>query len=222
MSVDSVRPRRTPVIQASPTTPPAARTRTSGRISAMHRRLRTGARRAVVLQTFGMHPTRCLIAALACALACALALPATAAAADDPTVPTAVQIDAVVGPDDDTTCTVDGDLYKPTGASADHPVAAILTTNGFGGSKASQATLAKSYVKRGYGVLSYSGLGFGDSDCKIQLDDPDWDGKAASAMIDYLGGGRADNAGHKVDWVIRDIDNHNGGQSANDPRVGMI
>ena len=27
-------------------------------------------------------------------------------------------------------------------------------------------------------VISYSGLGFGGSDCKITLDDPDYDGKA--------------------------------------------
>ena len=37
-------------------------------------------------------------------------------------------------------------------------------------------------------MLSYSGLGFGGSGCKITIDDPDWDGKAASQLVDYLGG----------------------------------
>src|SRR4051794_36461772 len=102
-----------------------------------------------------MHRTLPLLTILA-----ALAVPAAAFAAD-PLTPTPVVVPAVVGPNNDTTCNVDADLYKPTGASAEHPVAAILTTNGFGGSKASQAALAKGYVARGYGVLAYSGLGFG-------------------------------------------------------------
>src|ERR1700690_3499898 len=36
------------------------------------------------------------------------------------------------------TCLIVGDLYRPAGASAKHRVPAILTTNGFGGSKADQ------------------------------------------------------------------------------------
>src|ERR671920_777470 len=39
-----------------------------------------------------------------------------------------------------------------------------------------------------YAVLSYSGLGFGGSDCKITLDDPDWDGVAGRQLVSYLGG----------------------------------
>ena len=49
---------------------------------------------------------------------------------------------------------------------------AILTTNGFGGSKDDQAGIGKAFASRGYEVLSYSGLGFGGSGCKITLDDP--------------------------------------------------
>ena len=56
---------------------------------------------------------------------------------------------------------------------------AILTTNGFGGSKADQAGLGEAFAKRGYAVLSYTGLGFPDSGCKISLDDPGVDGEAA-------------------------------------------
>jgi pimeloyl-ACP methyl ester carboxylesterase len=84
-------------------------------------------------------------------------------------------------------CNIVGDLYKPDSASAANPVPSILTTNGFGGSKDDQATMAKEFAARGYAVLSYSGLGFGGSGCPIELDDPDWDGKAASQLITFLG-----------------------------------
>ena len=43
-------------------------------------------------------------------------------------------------------------------------------------------------MRQGYAVLSYSGLGFGNTNCKITLDDPDWDGKAGRQMVDVLAG----------------------------------
>jgi ABC-2 type transport system ATP-binding protein len=103
------------------------------------------------------------------------------------------------------TCLIVGDLYKPANASPQHPVPTVLTTNGFGGSKNDQASMAIVLAKRGYGVLSYSGLGFGGSGCKISLDDPSYDGKAGSQLISYLG---------NLDWVKKD--------GPDDPRVGMI
>ena len=93
-----------------------------------------------------------------------------------------------VGPDGSQPCDVIGDVYTPAGADAAHPVPAILTTNGFGGSKDDQAGIGAAFASRGYLVLSYSGLGFGGSGCKITLDDPDYDGKAAKQLISYLGG----------------------------------
>jgi len=167
------------------------------------------------------------------ALAAAVALigPASAGAAD-PFTKTDIQVVATVGPNNNTQCTVDATIYKPADASAAHPVAAILATNGFGGSKDDFADLAPAYAKRGYAFLAYSGLGFGGPDqdhpdrkgssCKIELDDPDWDGKAASTMIDYLGGGTQDTDGHKVDYVIQDAVDHAGKVRQSDPRVGMI
>jgi ABC-2 type transport system ATP-binding protein len=113
--------------------------------------------------------------------------------------------DVLVGPNDDHPCSVLGDLYIPRSASARHPVPAILTTNGFGGSKDDQAGLAAYGASHGYEVLSYSGLGFGGSGCNIELDDPDWDGKAASQLISFLG---------RRPEVIKD--------GPDDPRVGMI
>ena len=119
-------------------------------------------------------------------------------------------------------CNIIGDLYKPADATAAHPDPAVLTTNGFGGSKADQAAFGQELAADGYVVLSYSGLGFGGSGCPIELDDPNWDGKAASQLITFLGGGMAATDGTTVDYVIHDQTAHDGKHYADDPRVGMI
>ena len=83
------------------------------------------------------------------------------------------------------TCQVSYDLYEPFPAVA-NSAPLILTTNGFGGTKADQAGIGFYFAPRGYVVLSYSGLGFGQSTgCKISLDDPDYDGQAAKQLITH-------------------------------------
>ncbi|WP_394429107.1 CocE/NonD family hydrolase [Streptomyces sp. SGAir0957] len=113
-------------------------------------------------------------------------------------------------------CTVDADLYRPAGVDAQHPAPAVLTTNGFGGSKSDGSTDAtgKAFAQRGYVGLAYSGLGFGTSGCLISLDDPRIDGRAASALVDFLAGTRAADDGTTIDYVSAD--------RKGDPRVGMI
>src|SRR5947199_10470676 len=66
-----------------------------------------------------------------------------------------------LGPNGDQYCDVLYDLYVPNSASPSSPIPAILTTNGFGGSKDDQASEADLFARNGYLVLSYSGLGFG-------------------------------------------------------------
>jgi ABC-2 type transport system ATP-binding protein len=129
-----------------------------------------------------------------------------------------------------TSCVVDADLYTPAGASKAHPAPAILATNGFGGSKADQAGMAKAFASRGYVVLSYSGLGFGadpqtgrrGSDCKISLDDREHDGAAGSQLVDFLGGLKKADDGTRLDYVVKDKVAHDGKVHAGDPRVGMV
>ena len=119
-------------------------------------------------------------------------------------------------------CKIPADLYLPKTASKTQRVPAVLTTNGFGGSKDDQAGLGKYLAGRGYAVLSYSGLGFGGSTCKITLDDPAVDGQAASQLISYLAGSTGTaflDAGRtkpapRLDVVKLD--------KPGDPRVGMI
>ncbi|MDT9695393.1 CocE/NonD family hydrolase [Streptomyces sp. P17] len=110
-------------------------------------------------------------------------------------------------------CTIDADLYRPSGAGR---APAVLATNGFGGSKNDGSTdaIGKAFAERGYVSLVYSGLGFGRSGCLISLDDPAIDGTAASQLIDFLGGKRSADDGTTADFVTLD--------SAGDPRVGMI
>ncbi|OKI00847.1 peptidase S15 [Streptomyces sp. CB02923] len=113
-------------------------------------------------------------------------------------------------------CTLDADLYRPTGVDAAHPAPAVLTTNGFGGSKSDGSTdaIARAFASRGYVALAYSGLGFGRTGCPISLDDPRVDGRAASGLLDFLAGTRAARDGTRVDFVTRD--------GPRDPRVGMF
>ncbi|MET9592781.1 CocE/NonD family hydrolase [Streptomyces sp. NPDC006516] len=135
-----------------------------------------------------------------------------ASAADQYTV-TALEFTVRAG---DRTCTVDADLYRPVGVDAQHPAPAVLATNGFGGSKSDGSTdaIGKAFARRGYVGLVYSGLGFGKSGCLITLDDPAVDGKAASGLVDFLGGTRAADDGTKADFVTAD--------APGDPVVGMI
>ena len=133
------------------------------------------------------------------------------------------EIDVTVGPAGQRkVCTVVFDLYRPSTATRTQRKPAILTTNGFGGSKDDQADLGRAFARRGYVVLSYSGLGFGGSDCKITLDDPDWDGLAAKQLVTYLGGGKRANDGTKIRYVRRDRVSHDGVSRHHDPRVGMV
>src|SRR3954462_5274038 len=120
----------------------------------------------------------------------------------------------MTGPKSDTPCKIAADLYKPNDASAANPAAAVMATNGFGGSKSDFQALGSAYARRGYVFLAYSGLGFGGSGCKITLDDPHWDGRAGSQLGRFLGGTKAATEGTKVDYVLQD--------KPGDPRVGMI
>ena len=104
-----------------------------------------------------------------------------------------ITVDVKIGPEGDLPCRVTADLYKPDGVNRRHQAPAILTTNGFGGSKrgAGELGTALGFVQEGYVVLAYSGLEFGGSGCKIFLDDPDYDGRAGAQMVGVLAGTRS-------------------------------
>ncbi|MFJ9048788.1 CocE/NonD family hydrolase [Streptomyces bacillaris] len=154
-----------------------------------------------------------LVALAAAALAAPLVLAGPTHAEPAPYTVTPLKFTVQAG---GRSCTVDADLYRPAGVDADRPAPAVLATNGFGGSKSDGSTdaIGKAVAARGYVGLVYSGLGFGKSGCLITLDDPAIDGKAASGLLDFLGGTRAADDGTRADYVVRD--------GEGDPRVGMI
>ncbi|MFF8434332.1 CocE/NonD family hydrolase [Streptomyces bacillaris] len=154
-----------------------------------------------------------LVALAAAALAAPLVLAGPAHAEPAPYTVTPLKFTVQAG---GRSCTVDADLYRPAGVDADRPAPAVLATNGFGGSKSDGSTdaIGRAVATRGYVGLVYSGLGFGKSGCLITLDDPAIDGKAASGLLDFLGGTRAADDGTRADYVVQD--------GEGDPRVGMI
>jgi ABC-2 type transport system ATP-binding protein len=175
------------------------------------------------------HSRSLVAAALLCSAlaASAMALPAQG---DPAFSKQTLYFKVAIGPDNNQPCTIIGDLYLPSTASATNRVPAILTTNGFGGSKDDRAGVGAHFAPLGYAVLAYSGLGFGGSGCKITLDDPDYDGKAASQLVSYLGGktgiAYTDSAyttpAPALDVIKLDTKDHLGNKSSNDPRVGMF
>ncbi|MEW1759079.1 CocE/NonD family hydrolase [Streptomyces cyaneofuscatus] len=156
------------------------------------------------------HP---LVAVAGAALAAPLVLSGPAHAEAAPYTVTPLKFTVQAG---GRSCVVDADLYRPAGVDAESPAPAVLATNGFGGSKSDGSTdaIGKAVAARGYVGLVYSGLGFGRSGCLITLDDPAVDGKAASGLLDFLGGARAADDGTRADYVVQD--------GEGDPRVGMI
>lgn len=127
-----------------------------------------------------------------------------------------------IGPGHLQRCSIVFDLYRPKGVDRHHRAPSILTTNGFGGSKDSQASLAQQLVQQGYVVLAYSGVGFGGSSCRIELDSFSWDGQAAKRLVAFLGGGSKATDGTRIDYVEHDKRAHNGKHYRHDPVVGMI
>ena len=115
----------------------------------------------------------------------------------------------------------------PAGVTPQRRAAALLMTNGFGGTKEDQAELAQGFGEHGYVSLSYTGIGFVDSDtCPITLDDREHDGAAASQLLRFLGGDPSivavdDDSGDvvRINQVIRE-DATTGTRF--DPAVGML
>lgn len=136
-----------------------------------------------------------------------------------------------VGPTRDTTCDVVGELLVPDNATASAPQPVIVSTNGFGGAWTTSTSLgpAEMAVSKDYVALTYSGLGFGGSGCQIELDNPTWDGLAASELISWLGDQPevAKTAKHRDDPVVGMVGGSYGGgvqlsAAEIDPRIDAI
>ncbi|GAA3723187.1 hypothetical protein GCM10022205_03850 [Spinactinospora alkalitolerans] len=87
-------------------------------------------------------------------------------------------------PGSDTTLGLDTSFFLP--AQGDGPFPAVLIAHGFGGSKDSSAAQAEQLAAAGYAVLTWSARGFGASQGRIGLNDPDHEVADVSHLIDWL------------------------------------
>lgn len=77
-------------------------------------------------------------------------------------------------------------LFLPAGANDAAPVPLVLRTHGWGGTAQTQASgLLATLLDAGYAVLTWDQRGFGCSGGVVQLDKPEWEGRDASALIDW-------------------------------------
>lgn len=76
--------------------------------------------------------------------------------------------------------------YFTAGAGDDNRRPAVLLGHGFGGSKNDVRAQAEKLARDGYAVLTWSARGFGKSTGKIGLNDPAYEVKDVSRMIDWL------------------------------------
>ncbi|MFC8918797.1 alpha/beta fold hydrolase [Streptomyces sp. NPDC057116] len=73
-----------------------------------------------------------------------------------------------------------------TSGSGDGRRPAVLLGHGFGGSKEDVRAQAEKLARDGYAVLTWSARGFGGSTGRIGLNDPDFEVKDVSRLIDWL------------------------------------
>jgi ABC-2 type transport system ATP-binding protein len=149
-----------------------------------------------------VNPVRLVVAAL---LLTALAVPAQA---DTPKVSTQdVVVEVPGGPTFDGTVRLQTTVYTPSGATAEHPVPAVIVSPGFGGTKNSVKADAQYLAEHGYVVIAWTMRGFNlfsTQAGRIALDAPDTEGADISSLIDELA---------KNPVVLKD---------GSDPRVGLM
>jgi ABC-2 type transport system ATP-binding protein len=121
--------------------------------------------------------TRALLVGAAAALAM-LALPPAAGAVQTEDRQVATSIDGTP---------IVYTLHLPDRASASDPVPAVLITHGWGGSRQrTPSAFSSRLMEEGYAVLSWDQRGFGQSGGQVEVDDPDWEARDVSALIDAL------------------------------------
>ncbi|MEO6204722.1 MAG: alpha/beta fold hydrolase, partial [Mycobacteriales bacterium] len=96
-------------------------------------------------------------------------------------------------------------LHKPAGADKAHKVPMVFHSHGWGGSRTTTASSFARFLDAGYGVLSFDQRGFGESGGKARIENPDYEGKDVSKLIELVS---------KLDCVTQD--------GKGDPRLGAI
>ncbi|PZS18473.1 MAG: ABC transporter [Pseudonocardiales bacterium] len=122
-----------------------------------------------------------MVAAVAVLALAAVVITITALAGSAPAVHTHSQFVAGT-PEAGRAVRLDTTLYLP----AKTPAPAVLLAHGFGGSKSSVASEARSLARHGYVVLAYTARGFGESGGLVHLDAPNYEVHDASLLVTHL------------------------------------
>ncbi|MFI9815953.1 alpha/beta fold hydrolase [Saccharothrix variisporea] len=96
-------------------------------------------------------------------------------------------------------------VFKPAGASHDHPVPVLLHSHGWGGSRTSAPGSFQRYLDAGFGVVSIDQRGFGQSGGKAHVEDPAFEGEDVIRVVDHVA---------SLDWVRK--------TGPDDPVLGAI
>lgn len=86
-------------------------------------------------------------------------------------------------------------LYQPAGSSATAPVPMVLHSHGWGGSRTNSETAFRSWLDKGFGVLSFDQRGFGGSGGKAHVENPDLEGQDVIGLVDLVA---------SLDWVAKE------------------
>ncbi|MET9958364.1 alpha/beta fold hydrolase [Streptomyces sp. NPDC006326] len=143
------------------------------------------------------HRTRLLAGAAALAVVAGAGTWTAAGAADGPAVHRRDQVLPMPGAGIDTS-------YFTSGSAGGRNRPAVLLGHGFGGSKDDVRAQAERLARDGYAVLTWSARGFGRSGGQIGLNDPEYEVKDVSRLVDWL----ADRPEVRLD-------------AEGDPRVGV-
>ncbi len=112
---------------------------------------------------------------------------------------------------------IDIEIYRPGTASAANPVPILLQGPGWGGSKTSSNGAFGPYLKAGYGVVSITPRGFGNSGGEVTVMDPELEGQDYIAVLDHI---------QTLDWVAteeREVTTLDGTtMTIEDPLLGAI
>ena len=154
-----------------------------------------------------------LAAALAATLTAGtlLAAPATPVAATPAAAakPLATTTDGCLAsvPDPGTTAPVQicYTAFRPAGASRRHPVPMLMHSHGWGGSRATDPAELATYLKAGYGLISFDQRGFGESGGHAYVESPTVEGHDVRALVRLVS---------RLPWVRQD--------GPGDPRMGAI
>ena len=77
-------------------------------------------------------------------------------------------------------------LFQPADATADHQVPIVFHSHGWGGSRTTTASSFQKWLDADFAVLSFDQRGFGESGGKAHIENPDYEGKDVTNLVDMV------------------------------------